>query len=409
MSAEKDYSNYTKYQVKLGQINRNSDILSASILSSIINQCYVVSSLNDDKLPLSSTLAPGDVAIVSSLIVDGRNDLSSRTAYYWNGVDWAAMDGNYNARNIYFDNNLSMDGAYTMVGNFNKTKDEDGVLSSGVIQSKGKNLQWLFEKMFDKEIYPSSGAKPTWTFVLNANTNGTFEVGTVMSAHVDVGYTQGKYNYPWQDPTTINDGTTFKQMTITDSKGNSQTILFKNSNITLSTQYTITDGDNITLTADNVQYNAGIVPKTSKGRDWPDAQRTAGTSDNPTARTAGTICGSYYCFCGQVEANKDLATLTSDEIRGLEKKVWTNNLMSTQINTSIGMKQFVFACPKGKYNSITVKQGDPAISITLKKHQNDFDVKVAGGNGDVTKYTLFYQINDDTALNTNTYTVTEVS
>ena len=383
--------------------------ISTSLYSQLSNRCWIGSSISAAP---RTNLNVGDVAIVSGYIttdVAASAELSTRTAYYWNGNDWAAMDGNYNARNIYFDNNLSMDGAYTMVGNFDKTKNEAGILSSGVIQSKGKSLQWLFENMFDKEIYPSLGTKPSWSFSLTANTNNTFEVGTVMSAHVNVGYTQGKYNYPWQDPTTIDDGTSFKQMTITDISGNSQIVELTGNNITLSTQYVIADNDSITFTASDVQYNAGIVPKTSKGRDWSTAQRSAGTSDNPASRTVGTIHGSYYCFCGEVAADKDIATLSSSEIRELQKKVWTSDLMSTQISTDIGMKQFVFACPKGKYNSITVKQGDPVISITLKKHQDDFNVKVDGGNGAETKYTLFYQINDDTALNTNTYTVTEVS
>ena len=84
----KDYSVYTDYQVKLGALNRDSDILSASLISSIVNGCYVVSSLEDPNLPNADVLVPGDTAIVSGYVVAGDNSLNTRTDYTWDGQQW---------------------------------------------------------------------------------------------------------------------------------------------------------------------------------------------------------------------------------------------------------------------------------------------------------------------------------
>ncbi|WP_291627930.1 hypothetical protein [Clostridium sp.] len=52
-------------------------------------------------------MAAGDIAIVKSLIADNKYQY---TAYVYDAKTkaWAAMDGNYNATNIYFDNDLTI-------------------------------------------------------------------------------------------------------------------------------------------------------------------------------------------------------------------------------------------------------------------------------------------------------------
>jgi hypothetical protein len=46
----------------------------------------------------------GDICIVET-VIDEQNHIS-RTAYSWNGSAWKAMDGNYNADNVYLDYDL---------------------------------------------------------------------------------------------------------------------------------------------------------------------------------------------------------------------------------------------------------------------------------------------------------------
>lgn len=84
----KDYSKYTDYQLSIGALNRNSMVLSADIVSSLVNDCYVVSSLEDPNLPNADALVPGDTAIVSGYVVAEDNSLSTRIAYTWDGQQW---------------------------------------------------------------------------------------------------------------------------------------------------------------------------------------------------------------------------------------------------------------------------------------------------------------------------------
>lgn len=46
-----------------------------------------------------------DIFVVKTLISDGKY---SYTAYVYNGTAWGAMDGNYNAENVYFADDLTI-------------------------------------------------------------------------------------------------------------------------------------------------------------------------------------------------------------------------------------------------------------------------------------------------------------
>ena len=69
-SMNTNYNRYIDYQVKLGALDKDSDVLSASVISSLINACYTVSSLDDPRLPAVDDRIQGDIAIVSSMIAD---------------------------------------------------------------------------------------------------------------------------------------------------------------------------------------------------------------------------------------------------------------------------------------------------------------------------------------------------
>lgn len=439
MSAEKDYSEYTKYQVKLGAINRNSDILSASILSSIVNQCYVVSSLVDDRLPLSSTLAPGDVAIVSSLIVNGRNDLSSRTAYYWNGTSWAAMDGNYNARNVYFDNNLSLDGAWTRIGNFEK--------SDKVISSEGKSLQWLFEQMFDVTIPPKLSTEPTYSINLDGyklsaygfndgdvvpksdattpNTTNYCEVGTTVIPKYNVTYTQGKYYYQWDVGNELkNDGTNFTSAMVSCGiNGNYSMPCYNTSTNVFGKSYQLSNNTTIKLGAYDGWHSVGIQPVDSKNSQQDSSgnyyeKREAGELSGIKS-TNKSIVGAFKIFYGQMTTpfatvstptglSIDISTIGEDDLRNnLPISAWSILADSTSFNTTIGMTQIGIACKSGKYSSIIVQQADPPVTIELNKANTTIDIYDAGKNKQT--YDLFYMAKPEAASGPNIFTIKELT
>ncbi len=100
-----DYTKYTDYQVKLGKLNRDSEVLSASIISSIVNTCYVASSINE--VPMAEDCTPGDLAVISGTI--GENaDAIMRTSYYCDGRKWQQIDGSLQVEDSYCNRNLSI-------------------------------------------------------------------------------------------------------------------------------------------------------------------------------------------------------------------------------------------------------------------------------------------------------------
>lgn len=120
-------------------------------------------------LAASAAAKLDDVAVVKRLI---NGDKYQHTAYVFNGTDWAAMDGNYNAENVYFDENIMIT---TAVGNI---KLENG---SAEIPAAGKNLKQVFESLWTKENYNPTVSNPTIELTID-KTSAEGEVGTTFTA-----------------------------------------------------------------------------------------------------------------------------------------------------------------------------------------------------------------------------------
>ena len=92
-----------------------------SAMSQLSTSHYEVESMDQ----LSDTYNNGDTAVVKTLIGTGTDEEEkvSYTAYVYDGAlsAWKAMDGNYNADNIYFDYNIVKAGAWKDVGNVSHT------------------------------------------------------------------------------------------------------------------------------------------------------------------------------------------------------------------------------------------------------------------------------------------------
>ena len=97
-----------------------------------------------DAQALSTIESPkdGDTAIVKRVI---SGDKASYTAYVYDGT-WKAMDGNYNANNVYFDKDL------TYTANIGvKTVPASG---SGTIAAEGKNIKEVLASILAEEKNP---------------------------------------------------------------------------------------------------------------------------------------------------------------------------------------------------------------------------------------------------------------
>jgi hypothetical protein len=116
-----------------------------------------------------------DIAIIKRLIAAEKY---SYTAYVFNGENWAALDGNYNAENVFFDENITVT---TAVGNISLSN------GSGEIPAKGKNLKQVFEAIWTKENCAPTVTSPSIMLnVKGSNNLNTIsgEVGTTYAAPV---------------------------------------------------------------------------------------------------------------------------------------------------------------------------------------------------------------------------------
>ena len=112
-------------------------------------------------------LAKGDIAIVKALI---SADKYEYTAYVYNGTAWAAMDGNYSAENVFFNEDFTLAGTYTSIGNIK--------LSEGTLRAAGLSVKDLMTKILTQELNPTIG---TPDFKIEAAGSTTKEVGDTYS------------------------------------------------------------------------------------------------------------------------------------------------------------------------------------------------------------------------------------
>lgn len=120
-------------------------------------------------LAASAAAKLDDVAVVKRLI---NGDKYQHTAYIFNGTDWAAMDGNYNAENVYFDENIMIT---TAVGNISLSN------GSAEIPAAGKNLKQVFEALWTKENYNPTVSNPSIELTVDTS-SVEGEVGTTFTA-----------------------------------------------------------------------------------------------------------------------------------------------------------------------------------------------------------------------------------
>lgn len=315
-----------------------------------------------------------DIFVIKTLI-SGEN--YSYKAYVYNGTAWAAMDGNYNAESVYFDEDLVTTSA---IGNITLTNGQ------ATIPSTGKNLKEVFNAIFVQEKNPT---------ITQPSVNLTFaqakayEVGTSVTPQYSASLNAGSYQY---GPAT---GVTASAWEVTDTAEHSAT--------TASGSFaavTVADDTNYTITA-KATHTEGAVPKTNVGNDYAAGKIAAGTK----TKTSGAITGYRNSFYGTVEA-KD--TVTSAVIRGLSGKSGKALANGATFNVSIpvGALRVIIAYP-ATLRDVSSIQDVNGMSAEIKPSFVKSTVQVEGANSasaiDYKVYTLDYANANDTA---NTYKVT---
>ena len=333
----------------------------------------------------STELAVGDIAIVKAGIA---GDKKSYTSYVWDGANWVATDGNYSAANVYTNDNITLAGTYSSIGNFSK----------GKVVSAGTSLQSLLMDMLSQRLQPAITANPSISITLNEA--GAKEVGTEVTPTYKTGTNDGAYTY---EATT---GVTFSGW-----------------NIETVNRNTVHEGAELqkeTATATTGSFTKFVVDEDTKYKVTATANGTAGTiavdnlgdPSNPTIQiaakdgytaTSSAVTGYRAWFYGYKKGsdNKfDVTNLTSANIRSLTS---SNGSIPSKINAT-EMQQMFFAIPKGKKTKIAVEGTNPVAPQTVS---GPITVSVEGANGfTAIDYDVWYINNATAAAGRQDYKIT---
>ena len=301
-----------------------------------------------------ATASKDDIFIVKTLI---SGDKYSYTAYVYNGTIWTAMDGNYNAENVYFDEDMLVT---KEIGYITLTNGQ------GKIPSSGKNIKEVFEEMFAKEQNPTV-TQPTVN--LTFSQAKAYEVGTVVSPSYTATFSEGSYSYG-PNPT----GVTVSSWEISDTDGHTAATAsgsFADVTVTDSTHYKITAKAN---------HTAGQVPVTNKKNPYETGKIAAGSK----TATSSEITGYRSFFYGVLDTDSATTPLTSAIVRGLTNGGAYNASKTFTLNGSATAKRIVIAIPSSSTRAglkeviLTSAMNTPVTDSYVKTAKA---VKVEGVNG----------------------------
>ena len=284
-------------------------------------------------------LHTGDTAIVKRVIT---GDKTSYTAYVYNG-GWKAMDGNYRADNVYFDDDIT----YTVaIGTLAQPS------GSAKFAAKGKNVEQVLSSLMAQEANPS---KTNPAVTIGTQTNfGTFEIGTKKNLVYAATLSAGSYTYgPATGITAQTWSVVCDGQTLNTASGTFENVVAE------------ANAKKVTVTA---TYNEGAIPVTNLGNPYPEGKIAAGSA----SKDSSNFVGVRYMFWGPM-TDAD-AALDSANIRALAHKKATSTGTLSTFGAGAGAKKVVVAVPAGRnitkvlmpsalnadVTALFVKQGTPS-------------------------------------------------
>lgn len=263
----------------------------------------------------AAELHVGDTAIVKRVI---SGDKTSYTAYVYDG-EWKAMDGNYRADNVYFDDDIT----YTVaIGTLAKPS------GSAKFAAKGKNVEQVLSSLMAQEANPSK-SNPAVSFSAQGGF-GTFEIGTKKNLTYTAALSAGSYTY---GPATGITAQTW-EVSCTGVTGTKSTATGTFENV-------VAEATAKKITA-KATYNEGTVPVTNLGNPYPAGKIIAGTA----SKDSSELKGVRYMFWGPM-TDADMA-LNSANIRALAHKQATGTGNLATFGAGAGAKKVVVAVPAGR-------------------------------------------------------------
>ena len=290
----------------------------------------------------------GDMAVVIRTIA---GDKKSYTAYVHNGTAFAAMDGNYSADNVYFDEDLT----YTVqFGTLAKPS------SSAKFPAKGKNVSQVFASLMAQEANPSK-TDPAVTF--NTQTGfGTFEIGTTKNLTYGASLSAGSYTYG--PPTGITANTW--EVTCTGVAGSKSTATGTFDNV-------VAEATAKTITA-KATYGDGAIPVTNLGNSYAAGQIKAGSA----SKKSDSLVGVRYMFWGPMTDAS--AELNSANIRALAHNKASGTGTLSTFGAGAGAKKVVVAVPAGRKITKVLMPSALYADATALFVKQSVQVQVEGAN-----------------------------
>ena len=320
----------------------------------------------------------GDIVVITTTI---EGNTYEQSAFMYDGAQWAAMTGKVDADKVILQNDITMAGNYSQIGNL--TKDQNG---TATFATKGKSVAEALTEIFSKRLQPTITSNPTVT--LTFGQAKAYEVGTTVSPTYSATLSAGSYTY---GPAT---GITATSWEISDTAGNTAD--------TASGSFAdvvVTDNTNYKITA-KANYGAGAVAVDNLGAtSHPEIKIAAGSA----TKTSGAITGYRNTFYGTVT---EKAEVTSTIIRGLTKsnKALTNG-SSFNITIPVGAVRVIFAYPAVLQDVSSVKDVN-GLNAEIKSAFTKSSITVAGAGADTgIAYKVYVTDFAEPVAKSNSYTV----
>lgn len=342
----------------------------ATIVENVNNKDHQI--LINEKSPSPKA---NEIIIIKDLIYDDKYFYSS---YIFNNDQWQALNGNYSAENIYFDND------FIFTENIG-TIEVSAETGNTTVSAKGKNLKEFLSTIFAEEK-ASTVTQPSATIALGSSVTN-YEVGSSYSPSYSITFNAGSYSY---GPSYTNVIPTYS---VSDTKGNSSTLASDTFD-----SFTIEDNNNYSITA-NIAYTQGDIPLTNLGNKDPDSRIQAGTL---TSIVSKTITGYRKSFYGVLNHKDEYL------IRDLNSSTSAlKNGSSFVINLKEDTKRVVIAYPATLQDLSSVLDFNDSNANIVQGFGEPEIIKVEGANGyDAIDYKVYTLPFADPYGTSNKFTVT---
>ena len=292
-------------------------------------------------------LHTGDTAIVKRVIT---GDKTSYTAYVYDS-GWKAMDGNYRADNVYFDDDIT----YTVaIGTLAKPS------GSAKFAAKGKNVEQVLSTLMAQEQNPSK-SNPAVSFSAQDGF-GTFEIGTKKNLTYTAALSAGSYTY---GPAT---GITAQSWEVSCTG-----VADKKTTDRGTFENIVAEATAKKITA-KATYNEGAIPVTNLGNQYPAGKIAAGSA----SKDSNVLQGVRYMFWGPMTTD---AAIDSAAVRALAHKKATSTGTLDTFSAGAGAKKVVVAIPSDRKITKVLMPSALNADVTALFVKQSTTVPVNGANG----------------------------